>query len=231
MIGHPPSRATLEKRPAFWAFERLDTFRRRILQRADSTSGAPHPQYVRQSGGPRGVVALPRSLASCLRSRGKRNLCNDRVKPTKRAEVGGVSEALGAIGLFQREEPIVRHQARALRCIVEEFTRPGVPALVKVDNRVGSLRVPCLGRRCSGCNQRNYDGNGNRTESRYDSTPELWTISYHSKRPQHALFVHERTFCIYKNVLLGICRADFYPLGNCVFPKGSFGLQRFCQLR
>jgi hypothetical protein len=34
MIAHPPSRATLEKRPAFWAFERLDTFRRRILQRA-----------------------------------------------------------------------------------------------------------------------------------------------------------------------------------------------------
>jgi hypothetical protein len=30
MIAHPPSRATLEKRPAFWAFERLDTFRRRI---------------------------------------------------------------------------------------------------------------------------------------------------------------------------------------------------------
>lgn len=34
MIAHPPSRATLEKRPAFWAFERLDTFRRRIIQRA-----------------------------------------------------------------------------------------------------------------------------------------------------------------------------------------------------
>jgi hypothetical protein len=34
MIAHPPSRATLEKRPAFWVFERLDTFRRRILQRA-----------------------------------------------------------------------------------------------------------------------------------------------------------------------------------------------------
>jgi hypothetical protein len=28
MIAHPPSRATLEKRPAFWVFERLDTFRR-----------------------------------------------------------------------------------------------------------------------------------------------------------------------------------------------------------
>ncbi|MCA1606677.1 MAG: IS1380 family transposase [Acidobacteria bacterium] len=34
MIAHPPSRATLEKRPAFWAFERLDTFRRRVIQRA-----------------------------------------------------------------------------------------------------------------------------------------------------------------------------------------------------
>jgi hypothetical protein len=34
MIAHPPSRATLEKRPALWVFERLDTFRRRILQRA-----------------------------------------------------------------------------------------------------------------------------------------------------------------------------------------------------
>ena len=34
MIADPPSRATLEKRPAFWVFERLDTFRRRILQRA-----------------------------------------------------------------------------------------------------------------------------------------------------------------------------------------------------
>jgi hypothetical protein len=33
-IAHRPSRATLEKRPTFWAFERLDTFRRRILQRA-----------------------------------------------------------------------------------------------------------------------------------------------------------------------------------------------------
>lgn len=34
MIAHPPCRATLEKRPALWVFERLDTFRRRILQRA-----------------------------------------------------------------------------------------------------------------------------------------------------------------------------------------------------
>jgi hypothetical protein len=34
MIAHPPSRATLEKRPALWVFERLDTFRCRILQRA-----------------------------------------------------------------------------------------------------------------------------------------------------------------------------------------------------
>lgn len=34
MIAHPPSRATLEKRPALWVFERLGTFRRRILQRA-----------------------------------------------------------------------------------------------------------------------------------------------------------------------------------------------------
>ncbi len=28
MIAHPPSRVTLKKRPAFWVFERLDTFRR-----------------------------------------------------------------------------------------------------------------------------------------------------------------------------------------------------------
>jgi hypothetical protein len=34
MIANPPARATLEKRPAFWAFERLDTFRPRIIQRA-----------------------------------------------------------------------------------------------------------------------------------------------------------------------------------------------------
>jgi hypothetical protein len=44
-----------------------------------STSGAAHPQHVRQSGGPRGVIALPRGLASCLKSPGKRTLCNDRV--------------------------------------------------------------------------------------------------------------------------------------------------------
>ncbi|MGH8490946.1 MAG: transposase [Gammaproteobacteria bacterium] len=34
MIAHPPSRPTLEKRPALWAFVRLDTLRRRIIQRA-----------------------------------------------------------------------------------------------------------------------------------------------------------------------------------------------------
>jgi len=34
MIAHPPSRATLEKRPAFWAFQGLDTLRRRLIQRA-----------------------------------------------------------------------------------------------------------------------------------------------------------------------------------------------------
>jgi hypothetical protein len=33
MIAHPPSRATVEKRPAFWVFERLDTFRRRVIRR------------------------------------------------------------------------------------------------------------------------------------------------------------------------------------------------------
>lgn len=34
MIAHPPSRTTLEKRPAFWDFARLDTLRRRLIQRA-----------------------------------------------------------------------------------------------------------------------------------------------------------------------------------------------------
>ncbi|MGH8655349.1 MAG: IS1380-like element ISHoc1 family transposase, partial [Gammaproteobacteria bacterium] len=34
MIAHPPSRTTLEKRPALWAFVRLDTLRRRLIQRA-----------------------------------------------------------------------------------------------------------------------------------------------------------------------------------------------------
>lgn len=34
MIAHPPSRTTLEKRPAFWDFLRLDTLRRRLIQRA-----------------------------------------------------------------------------------------------------------------------------------------------------------------------------------------------------
>ena len=34
MMAYPPSRATLEKRPAFWAFEGLDTLRRRLIQRA-----------------------------------------------------------------------------------------------------------------------------------------------------------------------------------------------------
>ena len=34
MIAYPPSRMTLEKRPALWAFVRLDTPRRRLIQRA-----------------------------------------------------------------------------------------------------------------------------------------------------------------------------------------------------
>jgi hypothetical protein len=34
MIAHPPSRTTLEKRPALWDFARLDTLRRRLIQRA-----------------------------------------------------------------------------------------------------------------------------------------------------------------------------------------------------
>ena len=34
MIAHPPSRPTLEKRPALWDFLRLDTLRRQIIQRA-----------------------------------------------------------------------------------------------------------------------------------------------------------------------------------------------------
>ncbi len=34
MIAHPPSRATLEKRPALWDFTRLHTLRRRLIQRA-----------------------------------------------------------------------------------------------------------------------------------------------------------------------------------------------------
>jgi len=34
MIAHPPSRMTLEKRPALWDFARLDTLRCRLIQRA-----------------------------------------------------------------------------------------------------------------------------------------------------------------------------------------------------
>ncbi|MDQ3772892.1 MAG: IS1380 family transposase [Pseudomonadota bacterium] len=34
MIAHPPSRTTLEKRPALWDFARLDTLRCRLIQRA-----------------------------------------------------------------------------------------------------------------------------------------------------------------------------------------------------
>jgi hypothetical protein len=34
MIADPPSRSFLDKRPALWAFTRLDTFRRHIIQRA-----------------------------------------------------------------------------------------------------------------------------------------------------------------------------------------------------
>jgi hypothetical protein len=32
--AHPASRTTLEQQPAIWAFERLDTLRRRLIQRA-----------------------------------------------------------------------------------------------------------------------------------------------------------------------------------------------------
>ena len=34
MIAYPPSRTTLEKRPALWDFARLDTLRCRLIQRA-----------------------------------------------------------------------------------------------------------------------------------------------------------------------------------------------------
>jgi hypothetical protein len=34
MIAHPPSRTTLEKRPALWDFARLGTLRCRLIQRA-----------------------------------------------------------------------------------------------------------------------------------------------------------------------------------------------------
>ncbi len=34
MIAHPACRATQEKRPALWKFEKLDTIRKRIIQRA-----------------------------------------------------------------------------------------------------------------------------------------------------------------------------------------------------
>ncbi len=34
MIVHPSSRTTQQKRPALWAFEQLDSFRRRLIQRA-----------------------------------------------------------------------------------------------------------------------------------------------------------------------------------------------------
>ena len=34
VIAHPPSRIMLEKRPALWSFVRLDTLRRRLIQRA-----------------------------------------------------------------------------------------------------------------------------------------------------------------------------------------------------
>ena len=34
MIAHPPTRIMLEKRPALWDFVRLDTLRRRLIQRA-----------------------------------------------------------------------------------------------------------------------------------------------------------------------------------------------------
>ncbi len=34
MLANPPSRATQQKRPALWRFEQLDSFRRRIIQRA-----------------------------------------------------------------------------------------------------------------------------------------------------------------------------------------------------
>ena len=34
MIAHPPARESLEKRPAFWTFLKLDTLRRTVVQRA-----------------------------------------------------------------------------------------------------------------------------------------------------------------------------------------------------
>ena len=34
MIAHPACRTTQEKRPALWKFEKLDTIRKRIIQRA-----------------------------------------------------------------------------------------------------------------------------------------------------------------------------------------------------
>ncbi|MGH8654372.1 MAG: transposase [Gammaproteobacteria bacterium] len=45
MIAHPPSRTTLEKRPAFWDFARLDTLRRRLIQRAGRLI-RPHGQLT-----------------------------------------------------------------------------------------------------------------------------------------------------------------------------------------
>ena len=34
MIAHPTSRTTQEKRPMLWKFKKLDTLRKRIIQRA-----------------------------------------------------------------------------------------------------------------------------------------------------------------------------------------------------
>ncbi|MGH8469238.1 MAG: transposase [Gammaproteobacteria bacterium] len=45
MIVHPPSRITLEKRPALWDFARLDTLRRRLIQRAGRLI-RPHGQLT-----------------------------------------------------------------------------------------------------------------------------------------------------------------------------------------
>ncbi|MGH8524812.1 MAG: IS1380 family transposase [Gammaproteobacteria bacterium] len=45
MIAHPPSRTTLEKRPPLWEFTRLDTLRRRLIQRAGRLI-RPHGQLT-----------------------------------------------------------------------------------------------------------------------------------------------------------------------------------------
>lgn len=78
MIAHPPSRTTLEKRPALWAFVRLDTLRRRLIQRAGRLirPQGQLTQSVRKPRCRRRAVALPGGLESCLKSANYENLCN-----------------------------------------------------------------------------------------------------------------------------------------------------------